>query len=96
MSSGLLRCQFDSYLKELTTKVLRCNVLSSNRRKEFKSKIPKEASHEVELEDSVLFCEGGGQPSDKGKINTTDVLYVGRDSNGSVLVSSWFNKNKKV
>merc|ERR1712000_486462 len=78
----------DSYLKELSSKVLRCNVLSSNRRKEFKSKIPKEASHEVELEDSILFCEGGGQPSDKGKINTTDVLYVGRDTNGSLDVGS--------
>ena len=84
--SGLLRCQLDSYLKSLSAVVLRCDPLSSTWKKEFKSKLPKEASHAVQLSDSVLFCEGGGQPADRGYIDSVPVLYVGRDSTGTVLV----------
>ena len=86
MASKLLRCQFDSYLKQLTTKVVKCNLVSNAIRKEFKTKISKDISHAIQLEDSILFCEGGGQPADKGTIDELKVFYVGRYSDGTVLV----------
>ncbi|KAH3662570.1 hypothetical protein OGAPHI_005822 [Ogataea philodendri] len=51
---GALACQKDSYLRSLATKVVSCNQ-QGNR-------------YQVELEDTVLFPEGGGQPSDTGRI----------------------------
>ncbi|KAH3676803.1 hypothetical protein OGATHE_001293 [Ogataea polymorpha] len=60
---GALACQKDSYLKSLTTTVIACHK--------------KGSKYEVELEDTVLFPEGGGQPSDTGKISSgSDILEV--------------------
>jgi len=72
-------------MKTMNTVVLQCEKVTSALKKEFKAKLPKEVTHAVQLEDSVLFCEGGGQPSDMGTINSTPVFYVGRNSNGKVL-----------
>lgn len=52
--AGALRCQRDSYLKVLQTKVVSCEK--------------KKGFYAVEFEDTVLFPEGGGQPFDKGVI----------------------------
>lgn len=83
---SLLRCQYDSYLRNLVTVVTNCTVISKPLRQEFKSKIPKQATHAIQLEDSILFSEGGGQPADHGTIASIPVLYVGRNSNGQVFV----------
>lgn len=52
--AGALRCQRDSYLKVLQTKVVSCEK--------------KKDLYAVEFEDTVLFPEGGGQPFDQGLI----------------------------
>lgn len=54
--AGALRCQRDSYLRVLQTKVVSCE----------KSK----DGFAVEFEDTVLFPEGGGQPFDTGVVVT--------------------------
>lgn len=62
---GALACQRDSFLfKGFETEVVSCN--------ENKSK--DKPKYEIELKDTILFPEGGGQPSDSGflKIVKTD------------------------
>ncbi|XP_046397020.1 alanyl-tRNA editing protein Aarsd1-B [Ischnura elegans] len=72
----ILCCQRDSFKTEFTTKVKSC--------KEVAASIPvggkKETiqAYEVLLEDSVLFPEGGGQPSDHGWIDEEEVLVIER------------------
>lgn len=68
---GLLACQKDPYLQTLKTKVLSCEQVTD------KSGAVK--GYEVELEDTVLFPEGGGQPYDTGMINDVKVHNVQRD-----------------
>ncbi|TMW68810.1 hypothetical protein Poli38472_006278 [Pythium oligandrum] len=62
---GGLACQRDSSLRELTTLVHACDALD-------------ERFYELELLDTVLFPEGGGQPCDTGRINdaVVDKVYV--------------------
>ena len=50
------RCQVEPYLKALSSKVLRCEA------GEFKLKNVKRKGWKVELEETVFFPEGGGQP----------------------------------
>lgn len=58
---GSLACQRDSFLsKDFETTVLSC------------SPINKKNQYEVELQDTILFPEGGGQPSDSGRILKED------------------------
>lgn len=59
---GALACQFDSSLRSLATRVARCERVGR--------------FLEVELEDTVLFPEGGGQPSDTGAIDALRVDSV--------------------
>lgn len=72
---GLLSCQNEPYLKTLTTRVVGCTEIPKTK------KTP--AKYEIELEDTVLFPEGGGQPSDLGSFSfdnaTVPVNYVKRD-----------------
>ncbi|ODQ81986.1 hypothetical protein BABINDRAFT_160202 [Babjeviella inositovora NRRL Y-12698] len=76
---GALACQRDSYLRTLTTKVVGCQELLPEKKSK-KASEPVTKSYEVELEDTVLFPEGGGQPSDTGSINgSIPVTYVKRD-----------------
>ncbi|KAI1318194.1 hypothetical protein EDD11_007077 [Mortierella claussenii] len=67
---GLLTCQHTPYLRSFTTHVLSCSP-----------KPNKQKLYEVQLQDTILFPEGGGQPCDYGTINDTvqvkNVLRVG-------------------
>ncbi|CAE6433549.1 unnamed protein product [Rhizoctonia solani] len=78
---GNLICQQNSYLYELQTKVVSCVEVASSkadtkRTKKNKEKDPQsdlaldqeKILWEIECEDSVLFPEGGGQPTDHGII----------------------------
>lgn len=91
---GLLACQQDSYLTKLRTSVVSCTEYApppaatptnGGGKKQKKNATaaapaaPAKKQYEVELEDTVLFPEGGGQPSDTG------VLLVGNeDQQGAV------------
>ncbi|KLO14933.1 ThrRS/AlaRS common domain-containing protein [Schizopora paradoxa] len=72
---GLLACQRDPLLRELSTSVISCTLQNNPSQAEgAKSKKKassttagtKEKTYEVILHDTVLFPEGGGQPSDTG------------------------------
>lgn len=79
---GALRCQKDSYLQELETEVVSCTeyappipTQNGTKSKTKTSTDPKKSSSEaspkqylIEFVDSVLFPEGGGQPTDHGTI----------------------------
>lgn len=56
---GLLACQRDPYLRSLKTQVVGCEKVLDKKSKEI-------TGYELELKDTVLFPEGGGQPNDTG------------------------------
>lgn len=72
---GLLTCQNEPYLKAFSTRVVGCKEVPKTK------KTP--AKYEVELEDTILFPEGGGQPADLGSLSfekaSVPVNYVKRD-----------------
>jgi len=80
---ALLMCQTDAYLQCLTTSVVRAD------------KIPE--GYAVVLEQTILYPEGGGQPSDHGWIDGQRVESLARDENGKVIhvVKDW-RGNKEV
>ncbi len=65
--TGAPMFQRETYRREVTTRV------RAARRSE-------DGRWEVELQDTVLYPEGGGQPSDRGWIGEHPVLHVRRDS----------------
>ncbi|KAF5009254.1 hypothetical protein FDECE_4547 [Fusarium decemcellulare] len=69
---GALACQLDSYLKTLDTEVISCIKAPKEANKASKKKKQPDAVAQdewlIECADSVLFPEGGGQPSDHGTI----------------------------
>ncbi|ORY83563.1 Threonyl/alanyl tRNA synthetase [Leucosporidium creatinivorum] len=72
---GMLACQRDPLLERLTTRVVSCSKRApapAPPAKGKKSKVVVEEAQpdewEIELEDTVLFPEGGGQPSDTGSL----------------------------
>ncbi|KAJ4171881.1 hypothetical protein NW754_007476 [Fusarium falciforme] len=68
---GALACQLDSYLKTLDTEVISCVKAPAEASKGSKKKKQEAAPQDewlIECADSVLFPEGGGQPSDHGTI----------------------------
>ncbi|KAJ2796533.1 hypothetical protein H4S07_006194, partial [Coemansia furcata] len=65
---GLLACQQTPFLQELDTYVLSCS-----------DKPDSEGLYCVELADTVIFPEGGGQPSDTGCISGVPVMHAKRD-----------------
>lgn len=67
---GSLRCQRDSYAQSLSTVVLSCVQTSGE-----DAKLGKYA---VQLQDTVLFPEGGGQPDDRGSVGGVQVKRVVR------------------
>ncbi|PSR75033.1 hypothetical protein PHLCEN_2v9363 [Hermanssonia centrifuga] len=75
---GLLACQRDPLLRELISTVVSCRASQSpppgNKRakKDLKNPTPAEPLVEVILHDTVLFPEGGGQPSDVGIFTSAD------------------------
>ena len=77
---GALACQRNSFLKTFQTKVVSCKEyepIKTSRDKQNKNKTSskteegsREALYALELQDTILFPEGGGQPSDKGVLAT--------------------------
>lgn len=76
---GALACQRDSFLKVFKTTVLACNeheghVLSKDKQNKNNKKqtdsTPAAVQYAIELEDTILFPEGGGQPYDTGVIES--------------------------
>ncbi|KAL5119537.1 hypothetical protein ACEQ8H_002602 [Pleosporales sp. CAS-2024a] len=79
---GALKCQKDSYLQTLETEVVSCSEYTppeapkGGKARTKKSTDPTKVEHPgassktwlVQLADSVLFPEGGGQPTDHGTI----------------------------
>ncbi|KAH9849970.1 hypothetical protein C2E23DRAFT_836910 [Lenzites betulinus] len=77
---GLLACQRDPLLRELATTAVSCRLsqsaaVPSNGREGKKKKAaaaPTAPLLEVVLHDTVIFPEGGGQPSDVGVLTSAD------------------------
>ncbi|KAI9001384.1 alanyl-tRNA synthetase domain-containing protein [Trametes punicea] len=78
---GLLACQRDPLLRELTTTTVSCRVsqspsVPSNGREGKKKKAggpePNAPLLEIVLHDTIIFPEGGGQPSDVGVLTSSD------------------------
>ncbi|KAF8591574.1 alanyl-tRNA synthetase domain-containing protein [Ramaria rubella] len=75
---GLLACQRDPFLKDLETHVITCDPsLGIEPSKDKKKAQPAsqelgESIFELLLHDTILFPEGGGQPSDIGYIKCED------------------------
>lgn len=75
---GALSCQKDSFLKTLTTTVVSCtehkgHVTSKDKQNKNAKKVVAQShdkKYAVELFDTVIFPEGGGQPCDMGQIHT--------------------------
>ncbi|XP_071941180.1 alanyl-tRNA editing protein Aarsd1-A-like [Antedon mediterranea] len=74
-------CQKQSYLKKCNTAIVSCTPANFQIDKKDKKLLD---GFEVVLEDTILFPEGGGQPSDIGKINGARVFKVWR--NGSKAI----------
>ncbi|KAI7872804.1 Threonyl/alanyl tRNA synthetase [Spinellus fusiger] len=64
---GALHCQTDTYSRECITECIECS-----------DSVDKEGYYHVRLRDTVIFPEGGGQPSDTGKIDSVQVYKVER------------------
>ncbi|KAJ4374045.1 hypothetical protein N0V83_002784 [Neocucurbitaria cava] len=96
---GALKCQQDSYLQTLETEVVSCNEYTppkaqqTGKSKTKKSTDPTKALQNgesgesktwlIELADSVLFPEGGGQPTDHGSLTP-----LSGENNGSIPITS--------
>lgn len=63
--------QEDSYRRSLRTRVLRCE--------------PAEGGFSAVLEDTILFVESGGQPSDRGTVAGAPVLALRAGPGGAVI-----------
>ena len=72
---ALVLCQRNSYLQQITTKVLKCIAVKPTQ----KSSPPM---WDVMLEDTILFPTGGGQPCDFGEIGDAKVVDVQRTKDG--------------
>ncbi|KAJ3994210.1 ThrRS/AlaRS common domain-containing protein [Lentinula boryana] len=77
---GILACQRDPFLRKIETTVIACHVSqppSAPAGKKTKKavaapRLPNEPILEIVLHDTVIFPEGGGQPTDTGLITTSD------------------------
>lgn len=77
---GALACQRNSFLKTFRTRVVSCEEYqpiktskdkqNQNKKDAGKEQTPCEPLYSLELQDTILFPEGGGQPFDKGNIIT--------------------------
>eukprot|EP00118_Oscarella_pearsei_P010240 m.62153 g.62153 ORF g.62153 m.62153 type:complete len:414 (+) comp35043_c0_seq7:278-1519(+) len=68
-------CQRDSYARQLQAKVISCTKAKSDDGRE---------GFEVELSDTVLFPEGGGQPDDRGTIDGVSVHRITRREGSAI------------
>lgn len=84
---GLVACHFDSYKTTSTAKVLSCTPSKvkdgATKGKKKGKKAPK--TFDVVLDETILFPEGGGQPTDYGKLDNLNVSNVGHDETGTVI-----------
>ncbi|KAI8973730.1 Threonyl/alanyl tRNA synthetase [Mycotypha africana] len=65
---GDLQCQKDTFLQHYSTVCLWCSAAPD-----------KKGFYQVKLQDTILFPEGGGQPSDTGYIDNIKVHHVLRE-----------------
>ncbi|XP_047026981.1 alanyl-tRNA editing protein Aarsd1 [Helicoverpa zea] len=70
----VFKCQEDSFLKEFTSKVVKCEP-TNEPVVEYGKTSPFEG-FQVTLENTILFPAGGGQPHDLGWLNSTEVVQV--------------------
>ncbi|XP_049707933.2 alanyl-tRNA editing protein Aarsd1 [Helicoverpa armigera] len=70
----VFKCQEDSFLKEFTSKVIKCEP-TNEPVVEYGKTSPFEG-FQVTLENTILFPAGGGQPHDLGWLNSTEVVQV--------------------
>ncbi|GBG29454.1 Alanyl-tRNA editing protein Aarsd1 [Hondaea fermentalgiana] len=85
----ILACQNDSHLRELAgLEVVECKPTEGENAAGKDKDAGDTASFLVQLSDTVLFAEGGGQPSDTGALETPEqtvrVRHVERAEDGSV------------
>ena len=102
----MVHCQRDSFIREFESEVIDCKQWSvpseiDNKRKGKKNKKKKKKQqifYEIELKDTILFPEGGGQPTDNGsltiinddqKINKND-----NDKNNKIDILSVYRSDK--
>lgn len=62
---GNLACQHDTYLDRFSTTVCECDQNANK-------KCTKDEKYEIQLLDTILFPEGGGQPWDHGTLSIRD------------------------
>ncbi|KAK3278400.1 hypothetical protein CYMTET_13653 [Cymbomonas tetramitiformis] len=77
--SGLAMCQKDAYVRSLSATVLSCEPVPEAPPKKAKKGEKKETpipKWMVVLSDTVIYPEGGGQPSDFGTLNGAQVSHV--------------------
>ncbi|XP_026206808.1 alanyl-tRNA editing protein Aarsd1 [Anabas testudineus] len=70
------QCQRDCYMKEFVTSVVSC--CPAELKQEVNGKKETLKGFNVQLQDTILFPEGGGQPDDHGLIGDVPVLRVTR------------------
>ena len=108
---SLVHCQQDSFIKTFESEVIDCKEWTSpiddkrkgkGGKKKKKGKNKKQQKvYEIELKDTILFPEGGGQPTDNGtltiisddnkekdKQDVANILSVYRTDKGRVLHKS--------
>ena len=68
----MLSCQTQSHLRTLSTELISCMKLPTG-------------DFGLELADTVLYPEGGGQPADHGTIDGVSIRHVEKHSDGRVL-----------
>ncbi|KAG8230331.1 hypothetical protein J437_LFUL000602 [Ladona fulva] len=72
----IIQCQRNSFQREFTTTVKSCQEATTNVSVNGKKEAIK--SYEIILEDTILFPEGGGQPSDRGWLDDEEVIKLER------------------
>ncbi|XP_047516927.1 alanyl-tRNA editing protein Aarsd1 [Pieris napi] len=70
----VFKCQEDSFLKEFTSKVVKCESTTEPIVEYGKS--TKFQGYQITVENTILFPAGGGQPHDLGWLNEVKVLQV--------------------
>ncbi|GMM27920.1 putative alanine--tRNA ligase [Martiniozyma asiatica (nom. inval.)] len=73
---GALACQKDAYLKSFSSTVLTCTEIpappASKKKKGAAAPPDPTPTYKIELQDTILFPEGGGQPCDFGELVETE------------------------
>ena len=97
MPSDLARCQLESYLRTFTTTVVECKPAQAatdgadkkKKSREEKKEAPTAVQlYELELTDTILYPEGGGQPTDYGTIDSAAITAVQKTASNRILHSS--------